>query len=451
MPENIETPEARLDALSEILESGTVQQIKRMTTAMHPAELGDLLESVPNPLRRFLWQLVDTEIAGQVLLEVGDEVRNALVEEMDSTQILQATEGLDLDDLADFVQSLPDTLTEETLAGMDNQNRQRLEAVLSYPADTAGGLMDLDVTTVRANVSLDVVLRFLRRKGNLPDHTDQLIVVSRFDRYLGVLPVQQLLTSDPDQTVSEVMDREFDPVLAEVLASDVARQFEDRDLVSAPVVDASGNLLGRITIDDIVDVIRDEGEHSVMSMAGLSEEDDIFAAVIPSARRRAIWLGVNLLTALLASWVIGQFAATLEKLVALAVLMPIVASMGGIAGSQTLTLVIRGQALGQVGRRNRGWLLLKELAVGLLNGLFWATIVALITILWFDAIDIGMIIAAAMLVNLAFAASAGVIIPIMLNKVGVDPALAGGVMLTTVTDVVGFFTFLGLASWLLVS
>jgi magnesium transporter len=441
-----EFSDERLQTLSEVLESGTVQQAVRIMNALHPAEIADLLESLPPRQRKLLWGLVDADIEGPVLLEVGDEVRNSLISEMEADEILAAAEGLDVDDLADFLQSLPDTLLQETLQGMDKQNRDRLEEVLSYPEDSAGGLMDTDLVTVRADVPLDVVLRYLRMKGELPEHTNQLFVVDRYGNYQGVMSLHPLLTQDPEMLVADAMDGEISAINASALSSDVSRMFEDLDLVTAPVVDDHNRLLGRITVDDVVDVIRDEAEHSVLSMAGLSEDHDIFAPVVQSGRRRGVWLGVNLATAFLASWVIGRFTATLDQIVALAVLMPIVASMGGIAGSQTLTLVIRGQALGQVGHANVRWLLNRELAVALLNGALWALVVAAIAVLWFDDYAIGAVIGTALIINLLAAAASGVVIPFVLRQMNVDPALAGGVILTTVTDVIGFVAFLGLAT-----
>ncbi|MEM7209335.1 MAG: magnesium transporter [Pseudomonadota bacterium] len=439
-------PNEYLAELSRILESGTFSSAKRLMNALHPADIADLLESLPHSQRILLWELVNDEVEGDVLLEVGDEVRESLIRTMDVDEIRAATEKLDLDDLADFVQSLPEKLIEETLHGMDKQNRQRLETVLSYDEDSAGGLMNLDAVTVRADVTLDVVLRYLRRMQDLPEHTDRLIVVDRYDQYVGVLGIRRLLTHDPERSVADLMRTDVKPVLADTPAQQVARLFEDHDLISAPVIDADGRLLGRITVDDVLDVIRDEAEQSLLSMAGLNQEDDIFSPPVRSARRRAIWLGVNLATAFLAAWVIGLFQATLEEVVALAILMPIVASMGGIAGSQTLTLVIRGQALGQVGRANTRWLLSKELWVALLNGVIWSSVVAAIAYAWFGDAKIGLIIAAAMLINLLFAALSGVLIPLILRSLRLDPALAGGVVLTTVTDVVGFVAFLGLAT-----
>jgi len=439
----------RLEVLSIALQSGTAGQVRQLLDSLHPAEIGDLLESLPHGPREILWELVAGDIKGEVLIEVNEEVRAGLIEDMEPAQLVAITESLDTDDLADILQELPGAVIHELLHSMDKQNRHRLEAVLSYPDDTAGGLMDLDIVTVRANVTLDVVLRYLRLRGQIPNLTDSLMVVDRFDRYQGVLPLATLLTSDPDSSVAEVMEHDIEGISANMKDADVARLFEDRDWVSAPVIDDDGKLLGRITIDDVVDVIREEADHSFMSMAGLDEEDDIFAPALLSARRRAIWLGVNLATAFLASWVIGLYEATLERVVALAVLMPIVASMGGIAGSQTLTIVIRGLALGQVGSSNARTLMLKEIAVSVMNGLIWSLVVALIVTAWFHNMEIGAIIAAALIVNLVCAALAGFGIPLALKRIGVDPALAGSVLLTTITDVVGFVAFLSLGTWLL--
>ena len=292
-------------------------------------------------------------------------------------------------------------------------------------------------------------MRYLRLRGEIPELTDNLMVVDRFDHYQGLLSLATLLTSDPGASVAEVMDRAVVGILASTTDDAVARLFEDRDLISAPVVDEAGKLLGRITIDDVVDVIREEADHSLMSMAGLDEENDIFAPAMLSARRRAVWLGINLATAFLASWVIGLYEATLEKVVALAVLMPIVASMGGIAGSQTLTIMIRGLALGQVGPTNARTLMIKEILVSIMNSIIWSVVVAIVATAWFQNTDIGLIIAAALMINLVCAALAGFSIPLALKHLGIDPALAGGVLLTTVTDVVGFMAFLGLGTWYL--
>lgn len=432
--------------LADIIDSGSFSSAKNILVAMHPAEIADVLESLPQNRRRLLWDMVDISVEGDVLMEVHDEVRDSLVREMDSQELRTASAQLDLDDLADFVQSLTEKLTREVLTGMRLQDRQRLETVLSYPEDSAGGMMDLETITVRGDVTLDVVLRYLRRRDSLPKNTDRMIVVDQFGRYEGELPVRRLLTNRPDKLVSSIMRVDAKPIPVNMSDTDVARQFEDYDLVSAPVVDDENQVLGRITIDDVVDVIREEAEQSVMSMAGLNQEDDIFSPILRSARRRAVWLGVNLLTALLASWVIAQFQLTLDRIVILAVLMTVAPSMGGIAGSQTLTLVIRGQALGQVNRANSQALLVRELAVALLNGLLWAAVVCAFAYWWFGDLSIGLVLGCALLVNLLFAAFAGLIIPFALRRIGVDPALAGGVVLTTITDVVGLVAFLGLAT-----
>lgn len=439
----------RLQAFNDLLVEGTLAQVERELYELHPAEIAHLLEALPREQRDVVWQLVNADHEGDVLLQVNDAVRESLIRGMDNSELVAATEGLETDELADILSDFPNAVTEQVLESMDAQHRERLKAVMSYPEDTAGGLMNTDTITVRADITLDVVQRYLRRIGEIPEMTDQLIVTNREDHYLGLMALTDLLICNPDATVAEVMDREQDAILTSMPEQEVARLFEKRDLISAPVIDEDGKLLGRITIDDVVDVIRDEAEHSLMSMAGLSEEDDMFAPVVTSSRRRTVWLGINLLTALLASWVIGQFDATIEKMVALAVLMPIVASMGGIAGNQTLTLVIRGMALGQISRSNARRLLNKELLVGILNGAMWALVVAAVVIGWFHDYQLGAIIAVAMLVNLIVAAFAGATIPLVLKRLGIDPALAGGVVLTTVTDVVGFLAFLGLAALVL--
>ena len=447
MPDSItKIDNDKQSAVAEILNSGSFITARNLIKALQPAEVADLLESLPSAKRKLLWDYRELKDEGEILLEVGDEVRDSLIEEMDTAELVAITENLDIDDLADFVQALPDKVTNEVLNSMDNQNRLRVESVLSYPEDSAGGLMDLEAITVRADVTLDVVLRYLRKKGSMPRHTDRITIIDRYGFYQGVLPIRRLLTRDPETRVAEVMRTDVDVINVAEKDIDVARLFEDHDLISAPVVDDDNRLLGRITIDDVVDVIREDAEQTVMSMAGLSQEDDFFSPVARSMRRRSLWLGINLATAFLASWVAGQFADTLDQIVTLAILMTIVPSMGGIAGSQTLTLVIRGQALGQIGAGNTRWILTKEAIVGLANGLVWSLVVALIAYLWFGDGMVGVVIAVALIVNMAVAGVAGVIIPVILKKLDIDPALAGGVVLTTVTDVVGLMTFLGLAT-----
>lgn len=441
----------RLDALHAVLESGSVLKATRMLNALHPAEMAHVLQSLPPQQRKVVWGMVDDEVEGEVLLYLNDDLRDELLRDMAPSRILAALEGLETDDLADLVQDLPATITREVLNSLDEQRRERLETALAFPEDTAGGLMNTDMVTVRPEVTLDVVMRFLRRlKDGLPDLTDNLIVVNRDGRYLGVLYLTDLLTNDPDDSVAEVMTLQVQPMPAMLDARDVASRFEQLDLVSAPVVDEEGHLLGRVTVDDVMDLIREEAEHQFMGQAGLSETEDMFAPVLLSARRRALWLGVNLLTAFLAAWVIGRFEATIQQVVALAVLMPVVASMGGIAGTQTLTLAIRGIALGHLSAKNMRWLLTKELAVSVINSAVWALVVAAVAWIWFGSADIALIIAVAITINLLAATFSGALLPLLLDRLGIDPALAGGVILTTVTDVVGFLAFLGLATLFLV-
>jgi len=443
--------DTRLDRLRTVLDSGTLQQARRMLNALTPGEIAHLLESLPLTEREIIWELVSDENEGEVLVHLTDEVRADLINKMNRAELVAATEGLETDDLADLVQELPRAITQEIIDSLDHQHRERLEAVLSFPEDTAGGLMNPDAITVRPEVTLDVVMRYLRRiREHIPPRTDSLMVVNREGKYLGVLNLADLVTHDPDETVAEVMSLDVRPIPATWEDNQVASLFEQHDLLSAPVVDENGILLGYITVDDVVDVIREEGEHHFMGQAGLSEDEDMFAPVIVSARRRAVWLGVNLITAFLASWVIGLFEATIQQVVALAVLMPIVASMGGIAGSQTLTLTIRGLALGQLSGKNARWLVLKELAVGALNGMIWALVVALIAGVWFSSLELGLLIGVALIINLMLAAFTGATLPLLLEKLGIDPALAGSVLLTTATDIIGFFAFLGLATLFLV-
>lgn len=437
---------SRLAAIQAALAAGRLRGADRMVDALHPAEAALLLESLPPAKRALAWELVNQDAQGGVLVELSEEVRSELLAEMKPDEVIAAAEGLDVDDLADLLAELPEAVTQQVLRSMDHQDRVRLSAVLAFPEDTAGGLMNTDTVTVRPDVTLEVVLRYLRMRGELPERTDCLFVVDRHDRYLGALPVTRLLTADPERIVSGEMDPEVAPILPTAPAADVARLFESRNLLSAAVVAADGRLLGRITVDDVVDVVREQAEHPALAAAGLEDEDDVFAGVRKSARRRALWLGINLLTALLAAWVVGLFEATIEKVVALAVLMPVVASMGGIAGTQTVTLIIRGIALGQVQPSNARWLFFKELSVGAVNGLVWAGAVAFATWLWFGTWDVAAVIFVAIVINLVAAAVAGVAIPLALKRMRIDPALAGGVILTTVTDVVGFAALLGLGA-----
>ena len=437
-----------LKTVNRALASGTFSEVRQVLNNLPGAEAAHLIESSPPREREILWQLLNQEQETEVLQYLGEEVRVELLRDLPTEELVELIEDLDTDDLADLLQELPEQVTSRVLAGLDAQNRERLEQVMNYPEDTAGGLMNTDVITVRPEITFSVVQRYLRRLGDIPKTTDNLLVVNRKNQFVGVLPLTRVLISDPGTSVREAMITDVEAIPATQDAHEVAKLFERLDLVTAPVVDENGMLVGRITIDDVVDVIMEEAEHSLMGMAGLDEDEDTFGSVWHTVRRRALWLGINLLTALAASAVISLFEDTLEKVVALAVLMPIVASMGGIAGSQTLTLVIRAMALGQVQAGNTRYLLTKELAVGAFNGLLWALVIGATAALWFDDPSLGVIIGCAMILNLVVAAGAGAMIPMAMKRMGIDPALAGSVVLTTVTDIVGFMAFLGLATLL---
>ncbi|MGN7726010.1 magnesium transporter [Luteimonas sp. 22616] len=439
----------QLRLLSDALDSGRLGPVRRLVNTLAPAEIGNLLESLPPAKRQVVWGLVDPEDDGEVLVHVGDEVRESLLADMDPDEIVAAVEDLDIDDLADLVEDLPDTVIDEVLKSMDRENRERLEQVLSYQEDTAGRLMNPDVVTVRADTTVDVVLRYLRLRGELPEHTDHLYVVSRRHQYLGRIALQVLLTHEANTPINQLIDDEQPAIDVQEPADEVARQFSDHDWISAPVVDDGNILLGRITIDDVVDIIRDQAEHQALSAAGLDEDEDMFSPVPRAFRRRVVWLGVNLCTAFLAASVVGRFEGTIQQIVALAVLMPIVAGMGGNAGTQVLTLMVRGLALGQIGSSNSRTLLWKEVRVALMNGLTLGTGLGLIVWVWYRDVSLSLVIASALTINLASAALGGVLVPLALKRMGFDPALAGGVILTTITDVMGFLSFLGLATLIL--
>ncbi len=442
--DEVDKNQINLSKLSEIQENnGELRLAKRMLSGLTPVEIANLINSSPPKNRRYLWEIIDQESHADILRELPEEVAAQFVETMDSRQVAELTEELDVDDAADILQHLPDQVMQQALAVMSAQNRARLETVLSYEEDTAGGLMDTDVITVRPRFTLDVVLRYLRRHEEIPPSTDQLVVVNSDNVYLGLLSMSKLLTSDPNMSVREIMRTDVEAIPVDMDDAKVAQLFEQNNWILAPVVNAQGQVVGRITIDDVVDVIIENAEHSLM---GLSGDEDTFAPTMKTTPRRAIWLGVNLLTAILASSVINIFQDTIEKVVALAVLMPIVASMGGVAGSQTLTVVVRGMALGKIGSSNRRWLLFREISSGLMNGVLWAVTLGVLTAWWFDDIKIALIIGIAIIINLLVVAIGGTLLPSLLKRMGIDPALAGGVALTTITDVVGFMSFLGLAT-----
>ena len=432
-------------ALSQAIDSGSLYQIRQMIKTLPTAGIAHLIESSPPKTRSVLWQLIDKDSEGEVIQYLNEDLQNDILRELNAEQVAELTEGLETDDLADILQQLPQQVTSQVLQAMGQQDRHRVETVLSYDEDTAGGLMNTDTITVRRNHTVELVLRYLRRHESIPEMTDNILVVNRDDELLGILPLREVLVSDPNTSVREVMREDIEAIPVDMEATQIAQLFEQHDWVSAPVVDNNQNLLGRITIDDVVDVIRDSAEHSLMSMAGLDEEDDTFAPIIKTAKRRALWLGVNLMTAVLASIVIYLFQDTIDQVVYLAILMPIVANMGGVAGTQTLTLVIRSLALGHISPSNSRWLLTRELGVGVLNGALWAFVISLIAFMWYRDLLLSYIIASAMLINLVTAALAGAYLPLFLKRIKIDPALAGSVALTTVTDSIGFFAFLGLA------
>jgi magnesium transporter len=437
---------SNLDNLKNRLESGKMLGARNLINNLLPSELARLIESLPLKERAIIWEMIELKNKGDVVVEVADEVRDGLIEGMEANELISAIEGMALDDLADLVADLPETLTQEVIRSLDHQDRERLTQVLAFDEDSAGGLMNIDIITVRPDVTVEVVLTYLRNQKTIPTGTDSIFVVNRNNVYKGALLLSSLVTEDPGKPVSEIMSKKIMPILARTSSGKVVREFENRDLLSAPVIDDDKKLLGRITIDDVVDVIRDEAEHSLMSAAGLDEEDDMFSPATKSAKRRAIWLGVNLATAFLAASVVDIFQTTLDKIVLLAVLMPIVPSMGGVAGTQSLTIMTRAIALGHLDKTNTKGIFRKEVLVGVLNGILWAMVVGSLTYLWFSEWLLGLVIAGAMTINLIMAALAGFGIPLMLKRLNIDPALAGGVILTTITDVVGYISFLGLGA-----
>lgn len=443
---SVENGKQLLDRASQILAGGSQIEIRDLLYSLYPAETARILEALEPEQRAKIWAVIPPSVMGEILVEVNSEVGAGLLNITDRKDLIAACENLGSDSMVDLLHVLPEPMLSQVMEAIGAHSRNRYEASLQYDEHSAGGLMSLDVLTIRADVTLDVVTRYLRLRGKMPAASDSLVVVDRTDHYQGILALSQLLTHEPSCKVADLMDTSAVAIPYSMPARDVAVLFERRKLLSAAVLADDGKVIGRVTVDDVVHVIREEADHSLMGMAGLTEEHDMFAPVMVSAQRRAVWLGINLMTAFLAAWVIDLFEETIQQVVALAVLMPIVASMGGIAGSQTLTLVIRGLALRQVSGGNFPGLLLKEASVGLVNGVAWAVVVAVVASFWFHNPQLGLMLGSAMLINLTCAALAGVTIPVLLEKIGVDPALAGGVLLTTITDVVGFMAFLGLAT-----
>ena len=438
--------EACLQKLMTSLEASLYEEATAQLANLHSAEIARLLEGVSPKDRTKLWVNIDPGTQGDILKDLSEDVQSQLLNEMDVDSIVKATEGLDMDDLADIVPELPESALHNLLLTLDHKHRDHLKHVLSYPEDSAGGLMNIDIITVRDDVNVRTVIRYLRLLKKMPNDTDKVFVVDRDYKYLGSIHISTLLTNEAEQNINPLINKTLKPISADMSEKKVAHLFEQRNLISAPVVDENNQLIGRITIDDVVDVIRDEAEHSVMSMAGLDEEEDVFAPVMQSSKRRSVWLGVNLITVFIAVFFIGLFEATLQEKIALAILMPVVASMGGIAGTQTLILVTRGIATGRVTSSNLKVLMNKEVAIGFLNGVVWSVVIALATYFWFEDVMLSLVIALAVIVNLIFAAFSGAFLPSLLIKFKIDPALAGGVILTTITDVIGFVAFLGLAS-----
>ena len=439
--------EKKLGQLISDLERDQITSIQQTLTSLHPSEIARLLESLTPGKRKIIWQLVDQDDEGDVLKELVEDVRQNLIGEMDATELIAATQDMELDDLADLLVDLPETVTEQVITALDRQDQIRLESVMSYDEDTAGGLTNPRIISVRRGITIEVLMRYLKRLNKLPEHTNYIYIVNRNDEYLGALKLVDLFLEDKNKPIETIMDESVKAMLADVDVKQVAIDFQNLDLISMPVIDEKNRLLGQITVDDVVDVIQDQVNSEIFNMAGLDDEDDIFAPVILSTKRRAVWLGMNLITAFVVAGAIGLFQEILQQIVILAVLMPIVASMGGVAGNQTLILVIRGIAMGKIQRSNARKLLIKESSVALLNGLTWSIVVSVLAVVLFQTTwEIGLIVGAAMLLNIFASAIAGVAIPFLLKKMGIDPALAGGVLMITLTDVLGFVTFLGLAT-----
>lgn len=436
-----------LQSLMISLQASLYEEAASQLSQLHPGEIARLLEALPPKERSKLWGSIDFATMGDILKDLSEDVQSQLLSAMDVKSIVKATEGLDMDDLADIVPNLPESALHNLLLTLDHKHRNHLQQVLSYPQDSAGGLMNIDIITVRADVTVRTVIRYLRLLKQMPKDTDQIFVVDRAYQYLGSVPIASLLTQEAGQNILPLINQApSKPISADMPAKQIANLFEQRNLISAPVVDHNNQLIGRITIDDVVDVIRDEAEHSMMSMVGLDEEDDVFAPVLQSTKRRSLWLGVNLITVFIAVFFIGLFEATLQEKIALAILLPVVASMGGIAGTQSLILITRGIATGRVTTSNLKALMSKEVIIGCLNGVLWALVIGFATYLWFADPILSVVIAAAVITNLIFAAFSGAFLPALLIKLKIDPALAGGVVLTTITDVIGFVAFLGIAT-----
>lgn len=434
------------DLVESLVHKQNLSELQKKLDVLHPADVAYILEALPLDDRLKVWDLVKAERDGEILLEVSDAVRQTLIADMDSQELLAAAEQLDTDELADLAPDLPKDVLQDLMFSLDAQNRERLQSALSYPDDAVGALMDFDIVTIREDITLEVALRYLRRLGTLPDHTDKLFVVDRSDILRGVLPLKRMVVHELDVNVADVMAQDAVVFHPEDVADEAAKAFERYDLVTAPVVDSNHKLVGRITVDAVMDYIRDEAESDKLSMAGLREEEDFFASVWKSVQNRWAWLAINLITAIIASRVIGLFEGSIEKIVALAALMPIVAGIGGNSGNQTTTMIVRGLALGQISSHNMNSLIQKELGVALLNGLIWGGVLGLIAYILYGNYELGLVMMSAMTLNLLLAAIMGVMIPLVMNKFGRDPAVGSSVLITAMTDSGGFMIFLGLAT-----
>lgn len=441
---------AKHDLFESIVHKQNLSELQKKLDLLHTADVAYILEALPFEQRLDVWELVKVERDGDILLEVSDAVRQTLIADMDTDELLAAAEQLDTDELADLAPDLPKDVLQELLDSLDTQNRARLQSALSYSEDAVGAIMDFDIVTIREDITLEVALRYMRRLGVLPDHTDKLFVVDRDDILLGVLPLKRLVVNDLAANVSDVMAIDAVVFHPQDIADEAAKAFERYDLVTAPVVDNNNKLVGRVTVDAVMDFIRDETESDMLSMAGLREEEDFFASVWKSVQNRWAWLAINLVTAIVASRVIGLFEGSIEKIVALAALMPIVAGIGGNSGNQTTTMIVRGLALGQVASHNMQSLITKELGVALFNGLIWGGVLAVIASVIYSNYYLGLVMMAAITLNLLLAAIMGVMIPLIMNKFGRDPAVGSSVLITAVTDSGGFFIFLGLATIFLI-
>ena len=435
--------------IKNLVNKQNINKLERLLTNLHPADIADILESLPIEGRLIVWDLVKVESDGDILVEVSDAVRQTLIADMDSTELLAAAEYLDTDEIADIAQDLPEDVLQDLLESLDVQNRERLESALSYPESTVGALMDYDVVTIRDNVNLEVVLNYLRKLGKLPSNTDKLFVVNSNGIILGILPLKAIVVSDQMSKVKDVMSS--DPVLfgPDDLAEEASDAFERYDLITAPVVDKKNKLIGRLSVDAVVDFIKEDAENEKLSMAGLREEEDLFSSIWKSVKNRWAWLAINLVTAIVASRVIGVFEGSIEKVVALAALMPIVAGIGGNSGNQTTTMIVRGLALGQVNFTNIQRLIYKELGVALLNGILWGSVLGVFAFILYENIYLGFVMTGAMILNLLLSAVMGVMIPLLLSKFGRDPAVGSSILITAMTDSGGFFIFLGLATLVL--